>query len=80
MAIESNSFGRVILTEGDAKKFLNQIIFGKPKRAAMESVKRGVEMSRAMRDNSGKLTVKLKRSGEGLRRNIRLIERLRRTV
>ena len=61
MAIESNSFGRVTLTEDDAKKFLNQITFGKPKRAAVESVKRGVEMSRAMRDNGGKLIVTLKR-------------------
>ena len=61
MAIESNSFGRVTLTGGDARKFLNQVTFGKPKQAATDSVKRGVEMSRAMRDNGGKLTVTLKR-------------------
>lgn len=61
MAIKSHAFGRVTLTDGDATKFRNQVAFGKPKMAAVESVKRGVEMTRALRDSGGKLTLKLKR-------------------
>ena len=61
MAIQSHAFGRVTLTEGDAKKFKRQATFGKAKPAAIESVKRGVEMSRAMRDNGGKVALSLKR-------------------
>jgi hypothetical protein len=62
MAIKSSTFGRVTLTESDAKKFKNQITYGKPKLAAIESVKRGVALSRTMRDR-GKVTVTLKRGG-----------------
>ena len=63
MAIKSSAFGRVTLTESDAKKFKNQVTFGKPKKAAVESAMRGVEISRAIRANKGgKFTVTLKRA------------------
>ena len=61
MAIRSHTFGRVTLTERDAEKFKAQVTYGKPKSAAVDSVKRGVEMSRDFRDNGGSLTLTLKR-------------------
>lgn len=45
-AIRSHAFGRVTLTDRDAAKFQNQVTFGRPKAAAIESVKRGVKLSR----------------------------------
>ncbi len=60
MAIESNSFGRITLTGSDAKKFRDQTTYGKPKQAAVESIARGVKLSRTMQENGGKLTVQLK--------------------
>jgi hypothetical protein len=59
MAIKSNAFGRVTLTEQDAKKFQDQVTYGKPKAAAKEAVKRGVQLSRAMNSNGGRLSLKL---------------------
>lgn len=61
MAITSHAFGRVTLTKSDAVKFENQVTFGKPKAAAVENVKRGVEMSRQLQTNGGKLTISVKR-------------------
>ncbi len=61
MAIKSSAFGRVTLTEKDAQKFKNQVTFGKPKAAALESVKRGVKITQSMRDNGGRITFSLKR-------------------
>jgi hypothetical protein len=46
MSIKSHAFGRVTLTGEDAKKFKAQVTYGRPKAAAVESAKRGVEMSR----------------------------------
>ena len=59
MAINSHAFGRVWLTDGDARKFNNQVTYGRPKPAAGESVKRGVEMAKAFQQ-SGKVTLSLK--------------------
>lgn len=59
MSIKSNAFGRVTLTEEDARKFRKQVSFGKPKQAATESVKRGVQMVQSFQ-SKGKVTVKLK--------------------
>lgn len=42
MAIHSSTFGRVTLTDDDARKFEKQVRYGKPKAAAIESVRRGV--------------------------------------
>lgn len=61
MAIKSHAFGCVTLTESDATKFRNQVTFGKSKKAAIESVKRGMEMTRKLRDNGGKIALKMKR-------------------
>lgn len=60
MSIQSHAFGRVTLTESDAEMFKKQIR-RRPKPAAVEAVKRGVAMSRKLRDNGGKLTLTLKR-------------------
>jgi hypothetical protein len=60
MGIKSNAFGRVTLTDDDAKKFRNQVSYGKPKQAAAESVKRGVQMVQTFQENKGKVTVRLK--------------------
>jgi hypothetical protein len=48
MSIKSHAFGRVTLTGSDARKFKNQVVHGKPKAAAKENVKQGVEISRAL--------------------------------
>lgn len=61
MAICSNAFGRVALTDSDAKKFTDQVTFGRPKAAALESVKVGAKLAQSMRDNGGKITFRLKR-------------------
>ena len=53
MSIKSDAFGRVTLTGADAKKFRDQVTYGKPKAAAKESVKRGIAMVKAM-NKSGK--------------------------
>jgi hypothetical protein len=50
MGIKSHAFGRVTLTGRDAKKFRNQVLYGKPKEAAVKSVKRGVVLSRQLQD------------------------------
>jgi hypothetical protein len=48
MSIKSHAFGRVTLTGLDAAKFKNQVVYGKPKAAAIKSVRRGVELSRQL--------------------------------
>jgi hypothetical protein len=63
MAIKSSTFGRVTLTEGDAKKFRNQITHGKPKPEAEKSLKRGVELSRTLRAHGATATLTLKKRG-----------------
>jgi hypothetical protein len=46
MSIVSNAFGRVTLTDKDAEKFTRQMNYGRPKVAAVENVRRGLEMSK----------------------------------
>ncbi|WP_439371740.1 hypothetical protein [Bradyrhizobium sp. DASA03120] len=58
--IKSNAFGRVTLMDDDAKKFRNQVAFGKPKQAAQASVLRGTQMVQSFKDK-GKVTVKLRK-------------------
>jgi len=41
MSIKSSAFGGVTLTGDDAKKFMNQVRYGRPKQAAIDSAKRG---------------------------------------
>ena len=64
MSIKSNAFGRVTLTDQDAKKFENQVTYGKPTTAAIKSVKAGVKLVRDY-EKSGRisLTLRIPRSG-----------------
>ena len=59
MSIRSHAFGRVTLTDEDATKFQNQVTYGKPKAAAVESVRRGIKLSRDYQ-KKGSLTIKIK--------------------
>jgi hypothetical protein len=59
MSIQSHAFGRVTLTDADAKKFRNQVTYGRAKAAAKENVVKGVAMSRSLRE-TGSLKLKLK--------------------
>ena len=61
MAVKSSSFGRVILTGEDARKFERQVTYGKPKAAAKESLSRGVAMAEAFRSGSRSMTIKATR-------------------
>jgi len=56
--IKSQAFGRVTLTDRDARKFENQVTYGKPSKAAVESVKRGVALSREFK-KTGHLEIRL---------------------
>jgi UDP-N-acetylmuramoylalanine-D-glutamate ligase len=56
MSIQSHAFGRVTLTGEDARKFKRQISHGKPKKAAVETVKRGVALARDF-ESRGRLTL-----------------------
>lgn len=60
MSIKSHAFGRVTLTDEDAKKFKNQVVYGKPKAAAVESVRRGVILAREF-EKGGKIRISVKR-------------------
>ena len=60
MSIKSNAFGGVTLSGRDAKKFKDQVTYGKPKAAAMASVKRGVALSRIF-DQDGKISLVVRR-------------------
>lgn len=59
MSIQSNAFGRVVLTEADAKKFQDQARYGRPKAAAKTNVAQGVALSRDLKA-SGAIKLKLK--------------------
>ncbi len=50
MSIHSSAFGGVTLTGRDAEKFVNQIRYGRPKKAASETVKRGSEAAKTLRE------------------------------
>jgi hypothetical protein len=57
MSIKSHAFGRVTLTGQDARKFKNQVLYGKAKPAAKASVKSGIVLARKL-SKSGSLTVR----------------------
>ncbi|WP_295187802.1 hypothetical protein [uncultured Brevundimonas sp.] len=61
MAIQSNAFGRVRLSGEDAKKFDRQVRFGRPKAAASKNVAQGVELVKALRGKSDRLSFSLKK-------------------
>jgi hypothetical protein len=59
MSIQSNAFGRVVLTDSDAKKFQAQVRYGRAKEAAKTNVAKGVQLSRDLK-RSGAIKLKLK--------------------
>ena len=59
MTVQSSTFGGVTLTGDDAKKFVNQITYGRPRREAAAAVARGVEMMESLSRN-GKVSFRLK--------------------
>jgi len=59
MSIKSDSFGRVVLTKDDAKKFKSQVTYGRPSPAAVASVKRGLKLASEF-DSTGKVSFKIK--------------------
>jgi hypothetical protein len=56
MAVISSAFGQVKLTDDDAKKFQNQVTYGKPKPSAHETVKQGSALFREFQAN-GKIRI-----------------------
>jgi hypothetical protein len=58
MAIKSHAFGRVTLTDTDAKKFEAQVTYGRPKAAAYETASRGLDLVRKMKASGGKIKLK----------------------
>lgn len=59
VSIKSDSFGRVFLTKEDAQKFKSQVTYGRPKAAAVETVKRGLKLAEQF-ENTGKVSFKIK--------------------
>ena len=59
MSIQSNAFGRVVLTDTDAKKFQAQARYGRPKQAAKANTAKGVELSRELK-RTGSIKLDLK--------------------
>jgi hypothetical protein len=59
MSIQSHAFGRVELSGEDAKKFRNQVTYGRAKPAAKAAVARGVVLSQDLK-KSGSVRLKLK--------------------
>lgn len=59
MSITSHAFGRVKLTHADATKFKNQVVYGRPKAAAVVSVTEGVKLSADL-GREGTIKLKLK--------------------
>jgi hypothetical protein len=59
MSIKSSTFGRVELSGEDAKKFRNQVTYGRAKPAAKAAVARGVLLSRSLKEK-GSVRLKLK--------------------
>jgi len=60
MSIVSHAFGRVKLTEADARKFKNQVTYGKPKAAASKAVSDGIKLSQSL-SKDGVVRLKLKK-------------------
>ena len=46
MSVVSTVFGGVLLSEEDAKKFRDQVTYGRPKAAAVESLARGQKLAK----------------------------------
>ncbi|WP_150132687.1 hypothetical protein [Neorhizobium sp. SOG26] len=59
MSIKSSAFGGVTLTGEDAKKFVNQVTYGRHKKEATEAVARGSAMAKSFA-RDGKVSLRLK--------------------
>ena len=59
MSIHSHAFGRITLTGADAKKFRNQVTYGRPNSAAKATVEEGVKHSKALAEK-GSISLTLK--------------------
>lgn len=59
MSIHSHAFGRITLTGADAKKFRNQVTYGRPNAAAKATVAEGVKHSKEFAEK-GSISLKLK--------------------
>lgn len=58
MSIKSSAFGGVTLTGEDAKKFINQVTYGRPKKEAVESLARGSNMAKEFA-KEGKVSLRM---------------------
>lgn len=68
MSIKSSAFGGVTLTGEDAKKFMNQVKYGRPKQAAIDSAKRGSALLNEMqKTGSVRVTLKAKAVASAVR-------------
>jgi len=61
MAVISSAFGQVKLTDDDAKKFKNQVTYGKPKVSAKKTAADGQRLFTEFQ-KQGKVRISLKRS------------------
>ena len=59
MSIKSSAFGGVTLTGDDAKKFVNQVTYGRQKSEATESLARGRELAKSFAKD-GKVSFRLR--------------------
>lgn len=59
VSIKSSAFGGVTLSGKDAKKFVDQITYGKANKAAAPAIERGVRMAKTFAAN-GAVRVRLK--------------------
>lgn len=60
MSVHSTFFGVTKLTGEDSKKFRQQVTYGRPKKAAVASLKRGKALLRAI-DSNKSVEVKTKK-------------------
>ncbi len=59
MSVRTSIFGGVRLTGADAKKFSDQVTFGRPKKAAAEALSKGNKMLKEY-EEKGFVTITLK--------------------
>lgn len=59
MAVRTSVFGAIRLTNDDAEKFQKQVIYGRPKPAAVKAVAKGAKMMREY-EKKGFVTITVK--------------------
>ncbi|MBU2477536.1 MAG: hypothetical protein KKA36_00475 [Gammaproteobacteria bacterium] len=60
MAVKSTVFGSVTLSGIEAEKFRRQVTYGRPKKAAIESAKKGAKM-RAEFEKTGRVIIRARK-------------------